>query len=139
MHSLGIAVNVIPQRDQMFTFEITFLPASLPSLPDSYRRVRMAVAFPDGGVKTNMAVTYLPGRVLEAGGVLYRPAKGTLAWDVPPRPTIQRPSSNDALAFLTVTSPWRACHSPIGVLRRGVCAPRLPVLQEHLTWCCRAL
>ena len=29
----------------MFTYEITFLPASLPSLTDSYRRVRMAVGW----------------------------------------------------------------------------------------------
>ena len=31
------------QRDQIFTYEITFLPATLPSLKDSYRRVRMTV------------------------------------------------------------------------------------------------
>ena len=88
----------------MFTFEITFLPASLPSLADSYRRVRMVVGYPDGGVKDNMALAFLPAAVLEAGGNPFRPVNGSTSWEVPPQPNVTRPASNDALAFMTVRS-----------------------------------
>lgn len=89
----------------MFTFEITFLPASLPSLANSYRRVRMVVGYPDGGTHNNMALAFLPGRVLEAGGNAYNPVNGTTSWAVPPWPPgIQRPSSNNGLAFMTVVN-----------------------------------
>lgn len=86
----------------MFTYEITFLPASLPSLATSYQRVRMAVGYPDGGISNNMAVAFAPGAVMDAGGNGYNPDNATRSWAVPPRPLLQRPSSNDALVFLTV-------------------------------------
>lgn len=86
----------------MFTFEITFLPASLPSLASSYQRVRMAVGYPDGGISNNMAVAFLPGAVLDAGGVGFDPDNGTASWSAQPMPQPRRPSSNDALAFLAV-------------------------------------
>ena len=98
----ALTVSICVQREQMFTFEITFLPASLPSLATSYQRVRMAVGYPDGGVSNNMAVAFLPGAVLDAGGVGFDSDNGTASWSVQPMPQSERPSSNDALAFLTV-------------------------------------
>ncbi len=111
------------QRDQMFTFEITFLPASLPSLKTSYQRVRMAVGYPDGGISNNMALAFQPGAVLDAGGVGYHPDNATASWTVPAMPQAKRPYTNDALAFLTVRIGSERCLFLLTCLQNGMQNP----------------
>jgi len=98
----------------MFTYEITFLPTSLPSLPSSYRRVRMVVGYPDGGVKNPMALSFVPRAALEAGRATQKlPASATSqgSWlQQPQPPPATRPASDVDLCFMTVCayiSPWR--------------------------------
>ena len=93
----------------MFTYEITFLPTSLPSLPSSYRRIRMVVGYPDGGVKNPMALSFVPKAALEAGkAISLLPASATSqgSWQqqVPQKATVTRPSSDVDLCFMTVRS-----------------------------------
>ena len=124
------------QREQMFTYEITFLPTSLPSLPSSYRRVRMVVGYPDGGVKNPMALSFVPRAALEAGRATQKlPASATSqgSWlQQPQPPPATRPASDVDLCFMTVCayiSPWRlsliimtALVLTIKVLERGLLA-----------------
>lgn len=93
----------------MFTYEITFLPTSLPSLPSSYRRVRMVVGYPDGGIKNPMALSFVPKAALEAGqATSLLPASATSqgSWQqqLPQNATVSRPSSDVDLCFMTVRS-----------------------------------
>lgn len=118
------ALGACVQREQMFTFEITFLPASLPSLATSYQRVRMAVGYPDGGVSNGMAVAFLPGAVMDAGDVSVSRENATASWSIPAAPRLTRPS-NDALAFLTV------CHRSPGDLIVHVSSHHTGVLKHH--------
>ncbi|BDA44986.1 Glutamyl-tRNA(Gln) amidotransferase subunit A [Coccomyxa sp. Obi] len=111
------------KREQMFTFEITFLPASLPSLATSYQRVRMAVGYPDGGVSNGMAVAFLPGAVMDAGDVSYSPENATASWSVPATPQLMRPS-NDNLAFLTIPE--------LGALLRSKAITSMELTQLYL-------
>ena len=90
----------------MFTYEITFLPTSLPSLPSSYRRVRMVVGYPDGGVNNPMALSFVPRAGLEAGKVTSKlPISATSqgSWlQQPQQPPASRPTSDVDLCFMTV-------------------------------------
>ena len=90
----------------MFSYEITFLPASLPSLPSSYRRVRMVVGYPDGGVKNPMALAFMPRAALEAGRAtakLPTSASSLGSWVQPfGQPPVMRPASDVDLCFMTV-------------------------------------
>lgn len=92
----------------MFTYEITFLPASLPSLPSSYRRVRMVVGYPDGGVKNPMALAFVPKAGLEAGRATSKlPASASSqgSWFQQSRQSAAtRPSSDVDLCFMTVST-----------------------------------
>lgn len=97
----------------MFTYEITFLPTSLPSLPSSYRRVRMVVGYPDGGVNHPMALSFVPRAGLEAGTLTSKlPVSATSqgSWlQQPQQPPASRPSSDVDLCFMTVR-PFEPCH-----------------------------
>ncbi|CAK0784217.1 hypothetical protein CVIRNUC_007421 [Coccomyxa viridis] len=94
------------KREQMFSYEITFLPASLPSLPSSYRRVRMVVGYPDGGVKNPMALAFMPRAALEAGRAtakLPTSASSLGSWLQPyAQPPVMRPASDVDLCFMTI-------------------------------------
>ncbi|CAL5229954.1 g13383 [Coccomyxa viridis] len=94
------------KREQMFTYEITFLPTSLPSLPSSYRRVRMVVGYPDGGVNNPMALSFVPRAGLEAGKVTSKlPISATSqgSWlQQPQQPPASRPTSDVDLCFMTI-------------------------------------
>ena len=113
-HALSIAILSAAlcclQREQMFSYEITFLPASLPSLPSSYRRVRMVGGYPDGGVKNPMALAFMPRAALEAGRAtakLPTSASSLGSWLQPyAQPPVMRPASDVDLCFMTV----RCCY-----------------------------
>lgn len=114
------------QREQMFTYEITFLPTSLPSLPSSYRRVRMVVGYPDGGISNPMALSFVPRAGLEAGKLTSKlPISATSqgSWQQQPQPPPAfRPSSDVDLCFMTVRLPGTMLWSLFPDLLRGTCS-----------------